>query len=386
MSAGITEALERFCDPRLIGEGRVILISLEVVQERFGKRWSLRQEQVYEFAERVLEREVGANGMFLRVSATDYLIAHMERARLAAQAAGLRYLREILHHFLGESHMANASVLQVTKIAANRVEAEAVDAVAADGADLAEPSKASQQDTPSERHAPDCWSPFVAGDGRTLRVSARLEPVYELKRFSRIGFRMIQRVVVMGSEEELPRAAVMNLPSGDILQADLATIARGLERLREESPVHRPLSLIVPLSYISLASQRGRAEVVKLLKTANDMLRCGVICEICDTEGVPSGSLLTASSLIRPFTLLVAIRLARLDGRSAGALRDHGLNVVTIQCPSPLSDEAFEEWAAEAVAVAKRAARSVIAYGIETPRRAAQLGLMGATHASIDLR
>jgi hypothetical protein len=386
MSVGIAESLERFCDPQLIGEGRVILISLEAVQARFGRRWELRQEQVYEFADRVLERGVGAAGMFLRVSETDYLIVHTDRARLAAQAAGLRYLREILQHFLGDSHMADLGVLQVTKIVSNCVEAEPVDAAAADASDDSETAALRTEEPPAARRTLDEWSPFVAGDGRRLRVSAHLEPVYELKRFTRIGFRMIRRVVVVGTEEELSRAAVTNLTSADILQADLATVARGLQRLYDEGTGQPQLTLIVPLSYVSLASQRGRAEIVKLLNAASGMLRCGVICEICDIEGVPPGSLLSAATLIKPFTLLVAGQLIDARDRRVAAYRNHGLNAVTIQCPSGLSDAEFEDWATPAVAAARRVARSVMVYGVETPRRAAQLRLIGATHASIDLR
>jgi hypothetical protein len=195
---------------------------------------------------------------------------------------------------------------------------------------------------------------------------------------------MIRRVVVVGSEEALSRDAVAELPSADILQVDLATIACGLRRLIEEGGGERQPSLIVPLSYVSLASQRGRGEIVKLLKAANGLLRCGVIGEICDIEGVPPGSLLTAASLLRPFTLLVAGRLGNLRG--LGALRDQGLNAVTIQCPSPLSDDEFKDWALRALPAAKRAARSVIVHRVETLRRAAQLSMLGATHVSLEMR
>jgi hypothetical protein len=140
----------------------------------------LRQEQVYEFADRVLERGIGADGMFLRVSDTDYMIVHTDRAGLAGQAAGLRYLREILQHFLGEASMAHVGVLRVTKIAADRVDAEVIDAAAAEAADQAEAQAAGPGDSPSAGPVFDNWSPFVAADGRTLRVSAEMEPVYEL--------------------------------------------------------------------------------------------------------------------------------------------------------------------------------------------------------------
>ncbi len=133
VSAGVEESLERFSDPALLSDGKVNVISLEAVQKAFGERWELRRDQVYDFARRTLERGVGDNGVFLRVSPTDFFIVHPELSRLGGQAACLRYLREVLEHFLGESHMAASGVLQVTKITHGRLEAEQMDARVTDG-------------------------------------------------------------------------------------------------------------------------------------------------------------------------------------------------------------------------------------------------------------
>src|SRR5207248_16264 len=123
VSAGVEEALERFNDPELLAAGKVNVISLEAVQSRFGARWNLRSDQVYDFTTRVLERGVGAQGFFLRVSPTDFFIVHPDLGRGAGQTACLRYLRAVLNHFLGEDQMAAAGVLQVTRIGKGRVEA-----------------------------------------------------------------------------------------------------------------------------------------------------------------------------------------------------------------------------------------------------------------------
>lgn len=386
-SAGMAASLERFNDPQLLAEGRVILVSVEAVKERFGSRWALRQDQVHEFTDRVVERGVGDAGAYVRISPTDYLIVHLDRERLAAQAACLRYLREVLHHFLGESHMADLGVLEVHRIGTDQILAEVVDAAAADQADHLRVSPPAPEAGRRAGASPDQWSPFVAGDGRLLRVSARLEPVYELRRLTRIGLRAIPKVTAVGSEEELSRADIRCLPSADILQVDLATLARCLNRLRDQSSSLQQPSLIVPVSYISLASQRGRAEIVRLMKETVGLLQRGVICEICDIEGVPPSSLQAATSLIRPFVLLVAARLADPHRRRADApLASQGVRAVTLECPPLPSDKAFEEWSAGAVPAAKRASRSVIVYGVSSPQRAVGLALMGATHVSVNFR
>src|SRR4051794_11474756 len=78
VAAGVEEALERFSDPELLASGRVNVISLETVEKRFGMRWDARKDQVYDFTERVLERGVGTQGFFLRVSGSDFFIVHPE--------------------------------------------------------------------------------------------------------------------------------------------------------------------------------------------------------------------------------------------------------------------------------------------------------------------
>ena len=78
----------------------------------------------------------------------------------------------------------------------------------------------------------DRWSPFVSTDGRQLRVSATLEPVYELKGFTRIGFRMIRRVIAIANGRGLSSQAIAELSAADLLRVDLATIARGMRAAR----------------------------------------------------------------------------------------------------------------------------------------------------------
>lgn len=396
VSAGLEASLERFSDRTLLAAGKVNLISLDAVRERFGKRWSLRQDQVYSFAERVLQRGLGTRGIYLRVSGTDFLIVQPDQSRLAGQAACLRYMREILLHFLGDTHLAYDGVLQVTRIGAGAIDGKQVDMRAAE---LAEAKSAEQEGAapelaigdlaaaagaqPAPRPSVDQWSPFVSVDGRQLRISATLEPVYELRGFTRIGFRLIRRVIVTRTQEELSVASVAELSASDLLRVDLATIARGMDRLRADGEGEKQLSLIIPLSYASLASHRGRAELVQPLREADGHVTCGVICEICDIEGVPSGGLLSAVALIKPFTLLVVGHLIHPTVQTLSRLKGAGLRALSIECPKGLSDAEFSAWVVRTVGPAKRVAGSVMVYGVESARRAGELGLVGATHVSL---
>jgi hypothetical protein len=391
VSADAETALERFSDPQLIAAGQINLISLEAVQQRFADRWQTRKDQVFDFAERVLERGVGPGGFYLRVSDTDFFIVHPELSRLAGQAACLRYLREVLNHFLGDAVMAPAGVLQVSQISKGRLEAEPVDAIRADAAHAAGDFgdiEAVRLPAWKEGEAPPVaklnqWTPFVANDGRQLRISATLEPVYELKGFTRIGFRMIRRVIVVATGEELSNQQAAALSAGDLLKADLATITRGIDRLKAESGGEKQLSLIVPISFSSLSSQRGRTELTAPLKEAGSLVKLGVICEILDIEGVPAGALLAATSLVRPFSLLVVGRLTAPTPSSISRLAGAGLQAMSFECPKNLGDAEFMGWAHATIAPARKVARSILVYGVGSPQRAGALVSFGASHVSL---
>lgn len=410
LSVDVHDAVQRFGDPALMAAGKVNLISVEAVREKFAGRWELRKDQVLDFTDRVLERSVGTDGAYLRVSDTDFFVVHPDLSRVAGQAACLRYLREVLNHFLGDSHMAGAGVLQVTRVSQGRLEAAAVDTARAEAmadrgerdaddepgptpAAAANSAEATAKTAPAGSTRPDLevdvqggpnpWTPFVSTDGRHLRVSATLEPVYELKGFSRIGFRMIRRVVNIATGEDLTPRQVAALSPGDLLKADMATITRGLGRLAGEGGGEQQLSLIVPVSFVSLSSQRGRTELVAPFKQAGGLVKLGVICEILDIDGVPQGVLLAATSVIRPHSLLVVGRLAAAIPHAIARLSGTGLQALSFECPPGLGDAEFMGWATQTLGAAKKIAKSVLVFRVDSPQRAGALAALGATHASL---
>jgi hypothetical protein len=391
VSADVEAQLARFSDPVLLHGGKINLISLEAVQKALADKWPPRKDQVFAFAERILHRSLAGLGVYVRVSDTDYFVIHPQMSRFAGQAACLRYLREILTHFLGDDAEAVSGVLQVTRIGKGRLEAAQVDPLHAEQA-LAR-GETGDPDAPDELAAFDLesvpkpaalsrWAPFTATDGRKLRISATLEPIYELKGFVRIGFRMVRRVIVVPTGEELSHREIATLSSGDILRADLATILRGIDRLHADS-AERQLSLIVPLSFSSLSSQRGRTELITPLKEAGGLVKLGVICEILDLEGVPPGALISAATLVRPFSLLVVGHLEAPTPKSFARLAGAHLQALSFECPQGLGDGEFTGWANATVTAARKVARSVIVYRAPSAQRAGLLASFGATHVSL---
>jgi hypothetical protein len=190
-------------------------------------------------------------------------------------------------------------------------------------------------------------------------------------------------VIVTHSREVLNAQQMANLSAADLLKVDLATLARGIDRLQAEASGEEHLSLIVPLSYASLSSSRGRAQLVQPLREAGKLVKCGVICEITDIEGVPSSSLVAAVSLIKPFALLVEGRLTTAEPPLVRRLKGAGLRALSIECPPRLADDEFSEWAERVVRRAKRVSRSVMVYQVRSERRAGELAMIGATHVSL---
>ena len=419
----VIASLEPFVGSPLLENGLINLLSLDAVITRLGVRWPAKRQAVYDYTERALERAVGDEGHYLRVSEADFLVVLPHERRHGAQVRCLRYLRMVLTHFLGKARPVDLVVREVTKIANTALEAVRVDltdiaageeadaelgvgaldatappalapsttaprTVAAPEAPQAEASAPAQASAAPEAERPaatmDRWSPFVASNGCRVRVSCVLEPVFELRTYGRIGNRIARRVIRMGEEEVLTAAELRNLSRADIQRIDLATIARGLGRLRVEESGERQLSLIIPVSYISLSHRAGRAALADQLRAAKAMVQAGVIVEVCDIEGVPQAALLEAISLIRPYCMFLIGRLNGAPDNALGNLQNTGLSGVSFDAPQVMSGDAeFMGWTRAAVQAAKRIAKSVIIYRLGSTRQAGMAALLGASHASL---
>ena len=388
VSADARQALEQIRASPMIGDGKVCLMGLDAIRTRMGPRWPGRREMVYENAQQTLRRQLGPHGFFMRVSETDFLVAQPGVSALAGQAYCLNCLREVLTYFLGEALLSDIVVHEVTSIGEGQVSAKQLDATAVEAqAKEAEAQQAARAGATAPKGPPslmsqDRWTPFVAKDGRHLRASCQLEPVFQLKTYGRIGYRMRRRVLQLPAETPLSIADQRQLSGGDLEKIDFATLARGLNRLHQEAGDRQP-SLILPVSFATLSSHRGRATLAEFFRAAQANVQRGLIAEICDIEGVPPSALLAAISLIRPFCLFVVGRLHATPQGPLSALKDAGLHGLSIECPPGLeSEDAFNTFAKTVTTAAKPVVRAVMLYGIAGPRQAALASLYGATHAS----
>lgn len=381
----LTSVLERFQTSGLLQEGRVNLIGLDAIAERLADRWEGRREQVYDHVERSLGKHLEGAGFFHRVSPTEYIVVQPGLAKFSGQISCLNYLRDVLEHFLGGAAPEAADVMEVTGLSNGRITATKVDPGQAAVAARSEPRIAPPDEVLSRFD--DHWNPFVSGDGRMLRVSCVLEPVFELKTFSQIGFRIARRVLVLPSETVLNAQDLRNLTTADVERVDLATIARGVSRLRSENGNAKQPTLFLPVSYATLASQRGRAPLIACFKEATIGVEKGIVCEICDIEGVPGSALSAVTVMIKPFCMIILGKLREAPVRTPDDLRDVRLQGIAFESGvHPLDHGEFLQWAEKSVALAHRVTRSVIIHGLPDPAYLALAGLAGASHASLRTR
>lgn len=377
----LAAAVSLFADSPLLASGQITVVSLEAIAARLGDRWASRRASVHEYTERSLARHFGDTGHFLKASDTDFLVMAHNIGKFGGQLRCLQCLREVLTHFLGEPRPADLTVSQVTRISTTELEAVPVDpALAAAGADR-EKSEA-DADADSDISV-SRWSPFTASNGRQIRVSCALEPVLELKTFKMIGHRIVRRILYVATETALTAKELRSLSRSDIERIDCATIARGLHRLRTDDGA-QPLTLIIPVSFTSLSNRLGRSALAQLFSEARSLVKTGVICEVCDIEGVPQTALLEATSQIKPHCVFLIGHLQGTPERGLGGLRGAGFRGISFEAPEGLiSDADFVAWARPAIQAVKTIAKSLLIYRLASSRHVGLAATMGASHASL---
>jgi hypothetical protein len=370
------DALRRFQDPRLVAGGHLTLISLDALAEAYGNRWSLQAPRVEKFVQRHLTRELKGEAQFLHVSPTDVLIVRPEVDRVAAQVASLRDLRQVLHHFLGRSARALDGVYEVIGVHGDRVEARPVDR-----ASLAALEQAADLERERAEDLARATEAFMASHGRKIRVSCDLQPLLNLHKDAIIGLRLAQRVNSGSDDAPLPSAALAAFAGVDRQRVDWATIIHGLSQLRERS--EKAPTLVLSMSYASLSSQRGRSDMVDLLRQARERAAHGVICEVSGVEGAPHAQLQEAIGIIRPMSLFVVGKIDNPAQVVWSHLKGVGLRGLGFDCQPADGRAEFLGWANATIARGRSVAASVLLYGVPSRDLAPSLAEAGATHATL---
>jgi len=105
-----------------LANGQINLLSLDVIAERFGSKWAMRRQPVYDYIDRLLERHVGERH-FMRVRRPTIWSFFRTSPSFRPKLRCLRCLREVLMHFLGEARSSDIRVRGVTRITGDGLDA-----------------------------------------------------------------------------------------------------------------------------------------------------------------------------------------------------------------------------------------------------------------------
>lgn len=373
--------LAPFQAPQALDAGQVLLISLDAVAEHLGSNWQARRAEAYDCAARTLGKRL-SGGAAMRISETDYIVLQPTATPEHAQEVAVRALSEIVGLFQAEPEPETLRLYAVRKISGALVQCAALDAEAI----LARADRRARRDDVAgwDILSGEAWTPFITGDGRKVRPSCVLEPVFEIAGGHRIGYRLRRTLIDLATQEPLSFAQQHSLTRADILRIDRATLSRGIERLNGADAKGAALSLIMPVSYVSLTHPQAAADLGRTFARARKAVAAGVICEIYDIEGIGEPALAAATALVKPWCLFAVGHLAEEKPRATPAMKAAGIQVLSFTVPSAIdSDAEFIGWLSPALRSARRVGRSVMVYGCRTEKRMALAGALGATHASL---
>ena len=377
-ASGVADAMERFGAPSALAAGQVDVIDLDGVREHMGERWGDQQAVIHRQVGQMLARRLGPDAVFERLDETHYIVAQAGQTRAWAQGHCFGCLREILHHFVGEALPSDLRLQEVTLVTSTEIHGRRVELDEA----LASEIVVGDPEADSEL-SPAHSTRFVAANGRSVRVSCALEPVVNLASSSRIGFRLARRVLDAHTDRPLNAQELQNLSRADIARVDYATIARGLDRLHAEAGEDKLPTLIVPVSCATLANERTRQGLVGLLEQARTEVRLGLVCEICDIDGLGHEALAQDIALIRPFCMRLLAYVAEPRPAVFHPLRGLDLDGVSMDCPPNLGDAEFVGWTREAAKAAHAVAGALFLYRVQSIQRGALASLAGASHVTI---
>ena len=343
--------LHRLAGTELIARGSVNVISVRAIRAWAGDWWAQKRGDVWTYVERKLAEHLDRSDMRARISDSEFLIAMNSDQGLAAQATSVRILEDVLTHLLGSvdaSDMGISSVigLENGEAVCRKIDAATVLAARARRDSSRSPVRREVEAGDESRRTPVA---FTTAAGAALRVDFTLEHVISLRRNVATAIRIEPVVTHLGSGRQASSRAVSRLPDRDIAFIDEATLkyaalfARGAQG-------HNVPDLILPASFRTLGTQRGRDMLTGTPGLSLALLRGGVMIELVDiTRGTPSGRLLEVVGLLKALTRGVIARVPPEKDALRG-LKDARLAGLTLD-------------ASDLVGPAERVAADIMAFG-----------------------
>jgi hypothetical protein len=377
--------LHRLAGTDLIARGSVNVISVKPIRRWAGDWWDKKRADVWTYVERKLSEHLDRADLRARIGEDDFLIAMQNDQGLAAQATSVRILEDVLTHLLGAAEVSDLGVRAVIGVEAGGVVCRSIDpavvlAARARRDSARSPVRFDIDPLEEIRRTPVA---FTTASGAALRVDFTLEHVISLRRNVATAVRIEPVVTHLGSGRQINARAVSRLPDRDTAFIDEAALKYAAVFARASQGHERP-DLIVPASFRTLGTQRGRDMLTGTSGLSLALLRGGIMMELVDvTRGTPAGRLLEVVGLLKALTRGVIARVPP-EKEALTALRDARLYGLTLDASDVVGPA--EKIAAEIMAFgrdAKDLAPMVALQGLPAEGYFAAAETAGLTHASL---
>lgn len=303
--------LNRLAGSDLVARGSVNVISVKAIRLWAGDWWEKKRDDVWTYVDRKLSQHLDRQDLRGRVSEDDFLIAMAQDQGLAAQAASVRILEDVLTHVLGAASPEDLNVRSVIGVGPDGlicrpVNAAVVLAARARRDSARSPLRLDIELSDESRRTPVA---FTTAGGVALRVDFALEHVIGLRQGVTTAVRIEPIVTHLGTGRAINSRAISRLPDRDAAFIDEAALKFATVFATASQGHERP-DLIVPASFRTLGTQRGRDLLTGTSGLSLAQLRGGVMIELIDiTRGTPAGRLLEVVGLLKALTRGVIARI-----------------------------------------------------------------------------
>ena len=331
---------QRLSGSELVARGSVNVISIKAIRQWAGEWWSQKRGDVWTYVELKLNEHLDRQDMRARISDSEFLIAMNNDQGLAAQATSVKILEDVLQHLLGAASPMDLGIRSVIGIENGEAVCKPIDAAVILAArarrdSARSPVRVAVDPADESRRTPVA---FTTAGGAALRVDFTLEHVVSLRRNVTTAVRIEPMVTHLASGRQASARALTKLSDRDVAFIDESTLKYAAVFARSAQGPNTP-ELILPASFRTLGTQRGRDLLTGTAGLSLALLRGGVQIELVDvTRGTPAGRLLEVVGLLRALTRGVIARVPP-DKEALRVLRDARLAGLALD-GSDLSGEA----------------------------------------------
>jgi len=289
--------------------GKVQLIGLERIRERFGDNWSRVAERADRIAEQAIRRRLSSHDIMTKVHDLNYLVLFTGVPQAEAQLRCRMIADDIARELLGDEGSAEllevkTAVAQVDKVSFEETPSlEALSSLLAAGAGGASPPA----DAPPPARPRAAWTqPADPLDA----VEFVYRPMWDVKRKVVSAFLCLPALRLPGGQRVVGEQSIPGIESEDVQKTlDSRLLDRVLEDLSKVAQAGRRLLLALPVHFNTIAAASRRLEYLNECRRLPPGVAKLLLFEIVGApSGVPQSRILELATALRTQSRAVLFR------------------------------------------------------------------------------